>query len=121
MFRYADEGEDMLNRIVTGVESRVHHYQPKSKRASIQWKCPGSIPAKRYKVTPSAGYVMLAVFWDLQEVLLDHVQNRGENVDTLSRTIKFCRSFGMQSAEDVQANWHEGYCFITTMPDPTQP
>jgi hypothetical protein len=34
---YAD-GEDMLNRIVTGDESCVHHYQPKSKRASVQWK-----------------------------------------------------------------------------------
>jgi hypothetical protein len=27
---YADEGEDMLNWIVTGDESWVHHYQPKS-------------------------------------------------------------------------------------------
>jgi hypothetical protein len=25
---YADEGEDMLNRIVIGDESWVHHYQP---------------------------------------------------------------------------------------------
>jgi hypothetical protein len=24
----------------------------------------------------------------------------------------------MQSAENVQANWQEGYCFIMTMPDP---
>jgi hypothetical protein len=27
---YVDEGEDMLNRIVTGDESWLHHYQPKS-------------------------------------------------------------------------------------------
>jgi hypothetical protein len=27
VLRYADEGEDMLNRIVTGVESWVHDYQ----------------------------------------------------------------------------------------------
>jgi hypothetical protein len=31
---YAD-GEDMLNRIVTGDESWMHHYQPESKRASM--------------------------------------------------------------------------------------
>jgi hypothetical protein len=33
---HADEGEDMLNRIVTGDESWVHHYQPESKYASLQ-------------------------------------------------------------------------------------
>jgi hypothetical protein len=27
----------------------------------------------------------------------------------------------MQFAEDVQANWQEGYCFIMVMPDPIQP
>jgi hypothetical protein len=27
----------------------------------------------------------------------------------------------MQFTENVQANWQEGYCFIMTMPDPTQP
>jgi hypothetical protein len=27
----------------------------------------------------------------------------------------------MQFAENVQANWQEEYCFIKTMPDPTQP
>jgi hypothetical protein len=33
-----EEEEDMLNRIFTGEKSRVHHYQPESKRASVQWK-----------------------------------------------------------------------------------
>jgi hypothetical protein len=28
LLQYADEGEDMLDRIVTGDESYVHHYQP---------------------------------------------------------------------------------------------
>jgi hypothetical protein len=37
---YADDGEDMLNRIVTGDESLVHHYQPETKRGSVQWKHP---------------------------------------------------------------------------------
>jgi hypothetical protein len=36
--RYNDEGEAMLERIVTGDETWVHHYQPESKQASIQWK-----------------------------------------------------------------------------------
>jgi hypothetical protein len=32
---YADEEEDMLNRIVIGDESWVHHYQPESEHASL--------------------------------------------------------------------------------------
>jgi hypothetical protein len=39
---YADEGEDMLNTIVTGEESWVYHYQPESKRASMHWGHPTS-------------------------------------------------------------------------------
>jgi hypothetical protein len=59
---YADEGEDMLNMIVTGDESWVHHYQPESKHASVQWKHPSSPSTKKFKVTPSTGKVMLTVF-----------------------------------------------------------
>jgi hypothetical protein len=35
--------------------------------------------------------------------------------------VKFCWRFGIQIADDVQANWQEGYCVIMTMPDPIQP
>jgi hypothetical protein len=35
--------------------------------------------------------------------------------------VKFCGSFGIQFAENVQANWQEGYCFSMTLPDPIQP
>jgi hypothetical protein len=35
LLRHADEGEGMLDRIVTGDESWVHPYQPESKRASM--------------------------------------------------------------------------------------
>jgi hypothetical protein len=49
ILQYADEGEDMLNRIVTGDESWVHHYQPESKRASMQWKHPSSTSTKKFK------------------------------------------------------------------------
>jgi hypothetical protein len=40
LLQYADEGEDTLNRIVTGDESWVLHYsyQPESKHGSVQWE-----------------------------------------------------------------------------------
>jgi histone-lysine N-methyltransferase SETMAR len=40
--------------------------------------------SSKFKVTPSAGKVMLAVFWDSQGVLLAHFQKRGENVNSAS-------------------------------------
>jgi hypothetical protein len=86
LLRYADEGEDMLNRIVTGDEPWVHHYQHQSKRASMQWKHPSPPSTKKCNVTrtSSAGKLMLTVFWDSQEVLLVHFQKRGENVNFTS-------------------------------------
>ena len=35
---YKIEGKAMLERIVTGDETWVHHYQPETKQASRQWK-----------------------------------------------------------------------------------
>jgi histone-lysine N-methyltransferase SETMAR len=78
---YAD-GENMLSRIVTGDKSWVHHYQPKSKSASMQWKLPSSPSTKKFNVMPSAGKVMVIVFWDSQGVLLAHFQKHGENVNS---------------------------------------
>jgi histone-lysine N-methyltransferase SETMAR len=82
--RYADDGDDRLNRIITGDESSVHHYQPESKRASVQWKNPSSPSHKKFKVTPSAGKVMLTVFCDSQTVLLAYFQKHSENVNSAS-------------------------------------
>jgi hypothetical protein len=84
LLRYADEGGDILNRRVTGDESRVHHYQPKSKRVSVQWKHPISLSIKKFKITPSAGNVMLVVFSGSQGVLLAHLRKRGEIVNSAS-------------------------------------
>ena len=62
--RYKNEGEAFLSRIVTGDETWVHHYAPESKRQSMEWKHPGSPAKKKFKTQPSAGKVMLTIFWD---------------------------------------------------------
>jgi hypothetical protein len=73
LLRYADEGEEMLNGIVTGDESRVHHCQPESKRASMQWEHSSSPSTKKFKITPSAGKIMLIVFGDFLRALLAYL------------------------------------------------
>jgi hypothetical protein len=81
-----DGGEDVLNSIVTGDESLVHHYQPESKRALGKWKHPSSPSNKKFKATrtPSGGKFVLTMFWDSQGVLLAQFQERGENVNSAS-------------------------------------
>jgi hypothetical protein len=116
LLRYADEGEDMRNGIVIGDESWVLHYQIESRPASMQWKLSSSasLSTRKFKVTPSAGKVMLAVFWDSQGVLLAHFQKHGENVNSASDCGVVLK------LRDAQANCQEKYeyCFVMTIPEP---
>ena len=60
--RYNNEGERFFSRKVTGDETWVHHYEPESKRQSMEWKHQGSPAKKKFKTQPSAGKVMLTFF-----------------------------------------------------------
>jgi histone-lysine N-methyltransferase SETMAR len=82
--RYNDGGEAMLARLVTGDETWVHHYQPETKRASMQWKHLDSPTPTKFRVLPSAGKVMATVFWDMKGVLLIEFQERGRSVTAAS-------------------------------------
>jgi len=60
---YKTEGEAMLlERIVTGDETWVHQYQPKTKQASRQWKHKESPTPTKFKVVPLASKMMATVF-----------------------------------------------------------
>ena len=59
-----------LSRIVTGDETWVHHYEPQSKRSSMEWRHPTSPRAKKFKSQRSAGKIMATVFWDIEGVIL---------------------------------------------------
>ncbi|XP_029634921.1 protein GVQW3-like [Octopus sinensis] len=63
----ADE-ENFLACFITMDKSWVHHYQPKTKEQSKQWKHTST--PKKARVIPSAGKVMASVFWDSQGILL---------------------------------------------------
>ena len=82
--RYKTEGQAMLERIVTGDETWVHHYQPETKQASRQWKHKELPTPTKFKVVPSASKVMATVFWDTRGVLLVEFQEHDRTVNTLS-------------------------------------
>ncbi|PNF39140.1 hypothetical protein B7P43_G01322 [Cryptotermes secundus] len=47
------EGDKFLDSIVTGDETSCHHYEPESKRQSMEWRHADS-PRKKFKTQPSA-------------------------------------------------------------------
>jgi hypothetical protein len=60
--RYEDDGESFLARIVTGDEAWINHFEPETKRQSMEWHHPTSPWRNKFKVTPSAGKVTATVF-----------------------------------------------------------
>ena len=81
---YKTEGEAMLERIVTGDETSVHHYQPETKQASKQWKHRESPTPTKFEVVSSASKVMATVFWDMRGVLLVEFQKHARTVNASS-------------------------------------
>jgi len=73
LLRYNPESDNFLNDIITGVETRIHHYETEAKRKSMQWKHTSS--SKTFKSLPSAG--RLTVLWDSQRPILEHYVERG--------------------------------------------
>ena len=81
--RYVNERDNFLDRIVTGDETWIHYYEPESKRQSMEWKHPNSPCKKKFKTQPSAGKLMLTVFWDSQGPLLEHYHERGTTINSV--------------------------------------
>ena len=67
---YNANPEDFHTRLVTGDETWLHHWNPDTKKESMQWKCPGSPPPKKFRTQPSASKVMAMVFWDSKGIIL---------------------------------------------------
>ena len=68
--RYAEEGDNFLDRIVTGNETWVLHYTPVSKQQSMVWKHPQSPVRKKLRTASSIHKVMLMAFWDCRWLLV---------------------------------------------------
>ncbi|XP_042150143.1 histone-lysine N-methyltransferase SETMAR-like, partial [Ixodes scapularis] len=63
--RYEKDGVEFLKKIATSDETWVWHFEPESKRQSMEWKHAGS-PVKKFKSQRSTRKVMFNVFWDMQ-------------------------------------------------------
>ena len=63
-----EEGDQFLFNIVAGDESWIHHFDPEEKRLNMQYRHTSSPRPKKFKTVPSAGKILLTVFWDSQRV-----------------------------------------------------
>ena len=83
---YEDDSEELMDRVVTQDETLVHHFDPESKKQSMQWKHHGSPPHKKFKRVSSAGKVMASVFWDNQGVTMVNYLEKGKRCFLCRRT-----------------------------------
>ena len=85
--RYRHEGDDFLLCIVTSDESWFHHFEPETKRQSMEWHHLPSPSKKKAKTVPSAAKVMGTVFCDAEGLILAEFLEPGQTI-TAARCVQ---------------------------------
>jgi len=80
--QYEAEGDSFLDRIITGEEACCQHYEPESKRQSMEWRHVNSPSKEKFKTQASAGKVMCTVFWDRKGVILLDFLEPGQTINS---------------------------------------
>ena len=84
LIRYAHEGPQFLDGVVTGDESWAYHYTPETKQASMVWKHFHSPTPTKFRVTKSAKKILVTVFWDMRGILLVDFLPTGTTVNAIT-------------------------------------
>jgi hypothetical protein len=71
-----------LERIIPAVETLLLHYLPQIKAQSKAWNCQTSPVAKKIRSQPSAGKIMLSVFWYMESAVLAPFTPKNETVNS---------------------------------------
>jgi histone-lysine N-methyltransferase SETMAR len=95
--RFRREGDNFLNRIVTTDETWVFHYEPETKRQSLEWKRVTSSVKKKFKSQRATRKVMLTVFWDMQGPITLDFKSQGTTVNSAN----YCELLG-KVKEDIR-------------------
>jgi hypothetical protein len=81
--RYHAEGEEFLSYTGTGNETLVYYYEPESQRKFMEWRHTSSPAKRKFKSAPSAGKIIVTLFWDMYGPILKHYQEKGERVNSV--------------------------------------
>ena len=71
-----------MERVVTGYESWVHHFDPESKVQSMEYRHKTSPSPRKFKVIASARNVLLTIFWDMKGVVHMEFLKQGHTVNS---------------------------------------
>ena len=77
-----DEGDSVLDGIITGDETWCHYYEPESKRQSMEWPNVNSPSKKKFQTLPSAGKVTCTVFWGRKVAILLDFLEPGQTINS---------------------------------------
>ena len=64
-----EDYEGFKNRLVTNDEIWVYHYDPESKRQSMEWRQPHEPHPRKFKTSRSTKKIMVTVFWNAKGVI----------------------------------------------------
>ena len=79
--RFESDPDRFVERFLTQDECWLHHFEPETKRQSMQWKHSTSPAPKKVKVVSPAGKVMASVFWDAKGIVcIDYLQ-KGKTIN----------------------------------------
>ena len=111
--RFEAVGDGFLGRTVKGDETWVHYHQRKSRKRARNGAIPLHQNRQKFRTQPSAGKVMLTLFWDTRGVILEHYMPRGNAVT--STTYADLLKNHPASCNQVQTTWTSEYrCFAPT-------
>jgi len=72
---------DFLSQLVTMDETWLYHYDPETKKQSVEWQHSGSPHPKKFWVQKSAGKVLASIFWDQDGILLIDYLLKGQTIN----------------------------------------
>jgi len=72
---------DFLSRLVTMDETWLYHFDPETKKQSMEWRHKGSPHPKKFRVQKSPGSVLVSIFWNQDGILLIDYLPKGQTIN----------------------------------------
>jgi hypothetical protein len=74
--RFNKNKTDFVCQLITMDETWIHHHTPEPQKQTKQWTEASCSVPKKTRSVPSAGKVMVLVFWDAKGILfIDYLEN----------------------------------------------
>ena len=79
--RFETDPDCFSERFLTQDECWIHHFEPETKKQSMQWKDSTSPAPKKANVVSSAEKVMASVLWDVKSIVFIDYLQKGKTIN----------------------------------------